>query len=200
MGDSRAPYVTLDKESLAMYLGDPDIRSALIERLNRQNPSPKRILEELTVHDGKAIADVVAVFKTPHCYEIKGDADSIARAVAQSKFYDRVFKRITLVTTERHVVSALRTLPDYWGVISARKTPIGIMFKYYRKATQNPNFSPTQALMTLWKVELLELATKQSIEKIKRLNRLELAGSISERLGKKRADEFIGSYLIKRRY
>ena len=54
-----------------MTLNDSEIRRSLIQKLNNQAKQPKAILEELRVHNGNAIADVVAIHNNAHCYEIK---------------------------------------------------------------------------------------------------------------------------------
>ena len=49
-------------------LTDKEIRAALIKALLKRKPAPKAVIEELRVHDGNAVADVVTVHKELHCY------------------------------------------------------------------------------------------------------------------------------------
>ena len=88
-------------------LNDIDIRVALIEKLQSMPTKPKAVIEELRVHNGNAIADVVALYKEAHCFEIKGDGDKIERIVTQGRFYDFSFRKITLVTTTKHLAKAV---------------------------------------------------------------------------------------------
>lgn len=104
----------------SVALDDENIRKALIDRLLRLSKAPKAILEELRVHNGNAIADVVAVYSTAHCYEIKGENDSVQRILRQSRFYDLAFNRTTLVTTDKQLEKALRLAPPHWGIMRAR--------------------------------------------------------------------------------
>lgn len=118
---------------------------------------PKAIIEELRVHNGNAIADVVALYKEAHCYEIKGDGDKIERIATQGRFYDFSFRKITLVTTDRHLEKAKYIAPQYWGLIVAHTSKDRVQLRHARPAQINPNFHKNLALLTLWKAEMLEL-------------------------------------------
>ena len=91
-----------------MNLNDTNIREALLRKLGRQTRRPRAVLQELHVHNGRAIADVVTLHSEAHCYEIKGATDRIARITVQGKYYNAVFRRITLVTTECNLRRALK--------------------------------------------------------------------------------------------
>lgn len=181
-------------------LNDPTIRKALLEKLAGLPTPPRRILEELTVHEGKAIADVVAVHQTPHCYEIKGEKDSISRVIIQGKYYDAAFQKITLVTTERHLDTALRIAPPHWGIILARLKRDSIIFRYIRKAKKSPGFQSQTALLTLWRSELIELAQFYRLNKPEKLNRQELSENIAHKLSKDSTDIEIAKKLTARIY
>lgn len=64
-----------------IVLNDKELREALKDWLFRKSMKPKKIIEELSVNNGLAIADVVAIYKDLHCFEIKGDNDKIERAL-----------------------------------------------------------------------------------------------------------------------
>jgi hypothetical protein len=53
-----------------MNLDDKTIRKYLIARLASLSNKPKAIIEELRVHNGNAVADVVAVHKYAHWEEL----------------------------------------------------------------------------------------------------------------------------------
>ncbi len=53
-------------------LNDKLIREALLKRLSNFTISPRTIIQELRIHNGNVIAEVVTVHSYPHCYEIKG--------------------------------------------------------------------------------------------------------------------------------
>lgn len=145
-------------------LNDKELRGALIEWLYRKSVKPKKIIEELHVNNGFAIADVVAIYKDMHCFEIKGDNDKVERVIKQGVSYDLSFRKITLVTTERNKRKALAILPTHWGVIVAKEINGEIKFAYERKCRENINFNPLVALSTLWKSEMLEILDKENIQ------------------------------------
>ena len=66
-----------------MELNDARIREALLRKLAKQKVKPRAVLEELHVHNGRAIADVVTLHAEAHCYEIKGETDRIERILTQ---------------------------------------------------------------------------------------------------------------------
>lgn len=138
-----------------MLLNDRQIREALIAKLENQLPKPKAVIEELRVHNGNAIADVVALHNDAHCYEIKGVNDKIERVAIQGNFYNSAFRKITLVTTENHLKKALKITPKYWGIIISSYDEKKLLMKYHRGARVNPDFNKELALLTLWKSEML---------------------------------------------
>ena len=142
-------------------LNDSCIRQALIQKLTSQELKPRAVIEELRVHNGNAVADVVALFQEAHCFEIKGATDKIERVVGQSIYYNASFRRITLVTTEAKRRRALEIAPLFWGIMIASADKGEITFRHVRHAKQNPQFSKQLALMTLWKSEMLRLISSQ---------------------------------------
>ncbi|WP_419204681.1 sce7726 family protein [Bordetella trematum] len=172
------------------FLNDASIREALIRRLRSMSKTPRVVLEELRVHNGNAIADVVAINDFAHCYEIKGDNDSILRAVKQSHYYDLVFRRTTLVTTEKHLQRALLLMPTHWGLICARLRNQDVKLSYVRAARNNLGFDKKLAVMTLWKSEMVEVATPLNIKNANKLNREQLSEAIASNFS---ADDLVKS-------
>jgi hypothetical protein len=148
-----------------MDLNDATIREALLRKLKRQKSRPRAVLQELHVHDGKAIADVVTLHSEAHCYEIKGATDRIERITAQGVYYNAAFRRITLVTTECNLRRALRLAPGFWGIMVAMADGEAVRFRHVRAARLNPNFEKQSAAMTLWKSEMLELVSVPGAER-----------------------------------
>ena len=81
-----------------MPLNDKEIRPNFINFLNTCSNKPNKVIEELPVSYGSAIADVVGIYNTLHCYEIKGETDTVQRIQKQGEFYNKSFPLITLVT------------------------------------------------------------------------------------------------------
>jgi hypothetical protein len=148
-----------------MDLNDATIREALLRKLGRQRIRPRAVLQELHVHSGKAIADVVTLHSEAHCYEIKGATDRIERITDQGAYYNAVFRRITLVTTECNLPRALKLAPRFWGIILAIADGEALRFRHVRAAKLNPNFEKKSAALTLWKSEMLELVSEAGAER-----------------------------------
>ena len=140
-----------------MNLNDIEIRRSLILRLKNQAVKPQAIMEELRVHNGQAIADVVALYREAHCYEIKGANDKIERVSVQGKYYNAAFRKITLVTTAGNLEKAQSITPDFWGIMVAFISDDIVKIKHVRKATINPLFRKDVAVLTLWKSEMLSI-------------------------------------------
>jgi hypothetical protein len=149
---------------VAMTLNDARIREALLRKLAKQKARPRAVLEELHVHNGRAIADVVTLHAEAHCYEIKGATDRIERIVAQGSYYNSAFRRITLVTTECNLTRARKLAPRFWGIIVAVDDG-EVRLRHVRAAKLNPKFEKQSAAMTLWKSEMLELVSDEGAEK-----------------------------------
>lgn len=148
-----------------MDLNDAHIRMALLRELACQKEPPRAVLEELHVHNGGAIADVVTLHSEAHCYEIKGATDRIERIVVQGAYYNAAFRRITLVTTECKLQRALKLAPTFWGIMVAIEGEETIGFRHLRPAQINPCFERQSAALTLWKSEMLELVSERGAER-----------------------------------
>ncbi len=157
-----------------MELNDARIREALLRKLTRQKARPRAVLQELHVHNGSAIADVVTLHSEAHCYEIKGATDRIKRITVQGTYYNAAFRRITLVTTECNLQQARKLAPRFWGILVAIEDEGTVRFRHVRAARLNPRFEKQSAAMTLWKSEMLELVEEAGAERKPRRHLAEL--------------------------
>jgi hypothetical protein len=148
-----------------MNLNDACIRKSLLRKLARQKARPRAVLEELHVHNGRAIADVVTLQSEAHCYEIKGARDRIERITVQGNYYNAAFRRITLVTTECNLRRARKLAPKFWGIMVAIEQGETVRFRHVRAARRNPHFEKQSAAMTLWKSEMLGLVQEPGAER-----------------------------------
>ncbi|QKL09281.1 MULTISPECIES: sce7726 family protein [Pseudomonas putida group] len=161
-------------------LRDKEIRTALVDHLMKRSPKPARVLEELTIDNGNAIADVVACYREMHCYEIKGQTDNVRRLLSQSEYYSQSFPKLTLVTTENHLKWAATHAPEHWGLILAKEQNNRVVLSYVRKAGTNSNFCKHRALLMLWKTELAAIATAHpQVAMKKSFTRADIAAAIS---------------------
>lgn len=176
-------------------LTDKEIRAALKSYLN--SGSPIAVLEEVRVHNGNAVADVVAVYEVAHCYEIKGETDELRRIQKQGPFYDQVFKNITLVTTANHLTAALRIAPQHWGILIAEWGRGGVEFRAIRSAGGSTAFDKELALLTLWKSELLALCDETS-RQFEKFSKAKISSIIAGAAEEEKISHHIGQALAKR--
>lgn len=183
-----------------MPLNDKEIRPNLVSYLKQMYYKPLKVVEELPVCFGNAIADVVSInSRNLHCYEIKGETDSISRVTHQAVFYNQSFRKITLVTTNNHVRYAYNIIPEYWGIILVKTDKNGdISFKYLRKAQNNPYFSKEKALQTLWRDELLTIAQKENIHIPTKTNKTTITHIVSSILSYDYVNKYITSLVSQR--
>jgi len=178
---------------------DHEIRTALIQFLLNKSKKPKGIIEELPVHNGNAIADLVALYNEPHCFEIKGSNDKIARALKQGNYYNTSFNKVTLVTTSKQARAAINTLPKWWGIIAVDRENDRISFRYIRGAKTNKLQDKPLSLQLLWRSEMLDVAeSNEIILKPKNANRSEVANSISKHLTKDKINQILSATLLER--
>lgn len=176
------------------------IRCALLRFLKSKKPEPRLLVEELNVHNGNAIIDVVAFYESIHGFEIKGETDKVSRVLKQSAYYNVVMPKLTLVTTENHLTWADRNLPYFWGIILVMENSDGPKLKYHRRAKANPEFSKEKSLLTLWKNELLNEAFHPSGVKVNKSDtRSMIAKKISKFLTKKQVIEMLSYSILKRK-
>ena len=144
---------------------DESVRSALSDFLVdelRQSQKitghPSRIISELGIGHGAFRIDIVAVNGLMHGYEIKSDADTLARLPEQAEAYSRVFDKLTLVVGERHIIKALSIIPDWWGVKLAKSHADGtILFSDIRTALNNESQDVFSVAQLLWRQEALDI-------------------------------------------
>lgn len=133
-----------------------DIKAALKAHLSdRASTRSLRFIEEFKLERGLGRADLVEIGDF-HCYEIKSDADSLDRLIAQGTRYAKTFRKVTLATAERHLVRAMPVLPDWWGVIVIPTTADG-KFRHLRPAQTNRTQDAYNLAATLLRDECLSL-------------------------------------------
>lgn len=181
-----------------MKLNDREIRIALLNYLESLRYKPTRVVEELHVHRGNAIADVVALHQEPHCYEIKGENDNISRLKRQGFYYDQAFRKITLVTTQKKLIKAIEDCPEYWGIMIAELDTDKVKLKPYRRAKRSPLYRNEIALQTLWRDEMLEMINDCNLDISTKLSKASLAKNIACKTSVKNIQETISKTLAER--
>lgn len=182
-----------------LILNDANIRDSLKHFLNSRQSKPTLIVEELRIHNGNAIADIVCINKTLHCYEIKGETDKIDRALKQGVFYDSTFLFSTIVTTSNHIEKAINIVPKHWGIIEVKLEGNNLKFYTIRSSKYNLSFVTEKALLALWKSEL-EFIYSQIIKKLPKKNntRIQLIDEIKSKVSKKIVSEAMANLIYDR--
>jgi hypothetical protein len=170
-------------------LNDKKIRDALINRLLNRNLSRNNIFEEIAVKRGLGIVDVVANFKTPHCYEIKSDVDSLTRLKAQSEYFSDVFKKVTLVTTKKHLTKAELIVPEWWGITVAEQKKDKVTLRSHRKSGLNPKSTTKDLLSMLWNNELKSALNSLNVSFKSSDNRALLVNKLASSTSQKNAEK-----------
>ncbi len=135
-------------------LNDFEVRSLLIKelKLNYANDSNTRIINELGIDFGASRVDVAVVNGIIHGYEIKSDMDNLNRLPRQISYYNKLFQRMTIISSRRYYNQICEMIPSWWGVkiISADRTRL----IEKRKGRLQNNQDKDILLRLLWKKDL----------------------------------------------
>lgn len=138
-------------------LKDADLRAAAMGRLlaHAANTPDTLIVNELGLAHGASRVDIAVINGHIRGVEIKAEADSLDRLPRQVEAYGRVVDRATLIADERHLPQALSLLPDWWGVVSARRAANGaVVFRRLRAERTNRSTDPMTVARLLWRDEV----------------------------------------------
>lgn len=111
-----------------MLLNDSMVRELLLEDLHSQykDDPNTRIVNELGIDFGSSRVDVAVINGNIHGYEIKSDLDTLERLPRQMTYYNKLFQRMTIVSSRKFYNDIRELVPKWWGiqVISADGTRI----------------------------------------------------------------------------
>ena len=139
-------------------LRDTDIRTAAMGRLllHARSCPDTRVVEELGLSHGAARVDIAVINGHIRGIEIKAEADTLIRLPRQILAYGRVVDRATLIAAERHIGEASAQLPDWWGIIEARRGGNGaVVFRRIRDEKANRGLEPITLARLLWRSEVV---------------------------------------------
>jgi hypothetical protein len=144
-------------------LRDIDIRTALIKRLKKEFPED-RIVPELGLCQGNSRVDVAVINGQLHGYEIKSERDTLERLPGQQSFYNRVFDRVTIVTSGRHVEKVRQAIPQWWGIMEVSGQRGKVRLELPQPPKNNPRPDPTAVAQLLWRDEALALLAQHALD------------------------------------
>lgn len=179
-------------------IDDPLIRALLKRRLISQGLLQAQIIEEIAIDRGKAIADVIGLYKVPHCYEIKSEVDTLKRLEFQSKIFEQFFPKVSLITVEKHLSKAKDIIPKWWGIQTVANSHSGLKLITYRPTSYNPEFLKSEHLKLLWNEQLKHELSSRNVKYKANYNREELAMTLSNQLNKQELFSVTQKYLRNR--
>jgi hypothetical protein len=138
-------------------LKDADLRTAALRRLlaHARQCTNTLIVEELGLTHGASRVDIAVINGHIRGVEIKAEADSLERLPRQVHAYGLVVDRATLIASERHLPAALELLPEWWGVVAARRAANGsVVFRRLRDERANRETDAVSLARLLWRDEV----------------------------------------------
>ncbi|GGN64104.1 sce7726 family protein [Oceanobacillus indicireducens] len=161
-----------------MLLNDKGVRKLLDKELQsqyRDDPNT-RIINELGINNGKSRVDVAVVNGIIHGYEIKSDYDTLDRLPRQISYYNKLFQRMTIVSSRKYYQQILEMVPKWWGIkiISWDATRLIEKRKGRKQSTQDKD----TLLSLLWKEDLEDfidvMGYPKKMKKLKKHQLLEI--------------------------
>lgn len=144
---------------------DRDIRLALRDRLRAQHSEEPDtlIVEEVGLAKGSSRIDLVVINGALNGFEIKSEADTLARLPSQAVSYGAVFDTVTLVLADKHRADADALIPAWWGVTLATSTTGGTSLQAVRPVEPNPSQDPFAIASLLWHEEALQVLERHAL-------------------------------------
>jgi hypothetical protein len=147
------------------FTNDQIIRYFLNNYLYKHYSQEKnvRIIEELGVRHGMGRIDFAVINGFIHGYEIKSDCDTLERLPRQIDKFNEIFDKLTLVVGKRHLYTSIHIIPEWWGIILAKKNQQGVVsFQTIRIPDDNKKQDDISIARLLWKKEALEILEQQN--------------------------------------
>ena len=107
------------------------IKSKLIDYIlqDHDSLSDDVLALEVPFADFQRRADLVRINGCIHGYEIKSDLDNLSTLVAQIKHYQKVFDKVSIVTTKAHINKVRQIVPNSVGIIYINEDNIKVTRK-----------------------------------------------------------------------
>lgn len=144
---------------------DAQIRELLLPFVRREYTAPETIiLEEFALYGGINRADIAALNGVSHGYEIKSDRDTLIRLPQQVQAYNDVFERATIVSSDRHLASARKIIPKWWGIVRVTRPDFHFHLERIKESNPNPSPSGEAIAALLWRPEALHLLSSLGLD------------------------------------
>lgn len=174
---------------------DAEIRAALHRKALRafHRCSDTLVIDELGLAHAKARIDVAVINGSVHGFEIKSDADTLARLPQQLRLYGQCLEKLTIVCAEKHVPGVRELAPRWCGIVKVKKGPRGgVVFTTLREPKSNPGIQPYRLAHLLWRSEAVAiLARTEASAKLLRAPRKALYKSLASKFSVAEITSFI---------
>jgi hypothetical protein len=177
------------------------IRKILIDGISRGINKNRLLISEmkLDVSDNYGeskridIAIINPVLSTG--IEIKSDHDTLKRLPGQIEVYDKIFDRLFLATTARHLKKAKSLVPDYWGMLIFSKDN----FNVHRQCSINAKIDPYYLSRLFLKKDIINILKPFRIEHLSRLSKKGMSQLIPAHVGVAEIKRLLAASLMKRK-
>jgi hypothetical protein len=141
-------------------LKDIDVREAIHRQLLRHARAcpDTLVIDELGLAHGACRVDIAVINGHIRGVEIKAEADDLSRLPRQIAAYGNVVDFATLVVADCHLAQAFDLLPQWWGVVSSKRSGTGaVSFSRHRPERYNRSVDPMTIARLLWRPEVVDL-------------------------------------------
>ena len=178
---------------------DREIRDKLLENL-KSNKNNIKVINELDLTNARV--DIATIDKNYFCgYEIKSDKDTLYRLPMQMQIYNYVFDKIIIVVGKSKLLKTIKIIPDFWGIILARKENNDIDLMQIRPPELNTNINKYWLAHKFWKIDIVNILKKLNLYKGKsRYDRGDLLEILIENISLDELRYYVRDILIKRVY
>jgi len=119
----------------------------------------------MSICSGEARVDIAVINGKLHGFEIKSEADTLARLDGQVSAYNQIFDTMTIICGENHLDSIKEIVPHWWGIYTAKVSFGAVQLTRIRFAELNQEVSNRALAQLLWKPELIQLLNQAGIKK-----------------------------------
>jgi len=146
---------------------DSDIRRTIHANLipDIVGDSFSRVVDEMSICAGDARVDIAVINGKLHGFEIKSEADTLARLEGQISAYNRVFDTMTIICGENHLDAVIEIIPAWWGIYSVKYNYSTVQLTRVRYTEINQDVCGLALAQLLWKSELTALLNEAGINK-----------------------------------
>ena len=138
-------------------MNDSDIRKTLKRELATEHAGDPDtyFVDELGMTALAARIDFAVINGELIGFEIKSPRDTLTRLSHQAEMYAKVFDRVTVVSTEKHLRQIEEMVPEWFGLAEIVESNAVHSIRWIRAAALNDDHDPAALATLLWRSEAL---------------------------------------------